>query len=105
MNRGRCFTAAKSERYKTAETVFHEASVHSPGSINHQGSYASYKHCWSHQRIVAMAVKLQYDLEESNQAVEVCQSDLHMFQSLFTVIKHVTSLHSANGFGKSEYMS
>lgn len=55
--------------------------------------------------MVAMAVKLQYDLEESNQAVEVCQSDLHMFQSLFTVIKHVTSLHSANGVGKSEYMS
>lgn len=27
----------------------------------------------------AMAVKFQYDLGESKQAVEVCQSDLHMF--------------------------
>lgn len=66
--------------------------VQSPSSVNHEGSHASNKHHWSHQRIAAMAVKFQYDLGESKQAVEVCQSDLHMFQSLISVIKHVTSL-------------
>lgn len=32
-------------------------------------------------------------------------SQISTFQSLISVIKHVTSLHSANGFGKSEHTS